>query len=192
MDAAQVLKVLLHGNQLKRTTRTGWAQRGVPLPENVAAHSYGVAYAALLLYELVEEPVDLATVLAMAVLHDLPEGLTTDIPPSVWSFMPSGAKIAAEHHAMEQITADSSISSRWMDWWEQLRRNDTAEARLVHDADKIDQYLQAYIYELQTGNRQLEEFWLKPYDFHYASARSIYEHLCRIRASQVLAAGETE
>lgn len=192
MDAAQVLNILLHGNQLKRTTRTGWAQRGVPLPENVAAHSYGVAYAALLLCELVDEPVDPAAVLAMAVLHDLPEGLTTDIPPSVWLFLPPGAKRAAEHQAMEQITADSPVSSRWMAWWDQLRRNDTAEARLVHDADKIDQYLQAYIYELQTGNRQLEEFWLKPYAFHYAAARSVYEHLCHIRAGQIPAVNEIE
>lgn len=192
MDAEQVLNVLLHGNQLKRTTRTGWGQRGVALPENVAAHSYGVVYAALLLCELVDEPVDLAGVLAMAVLHDLPEGLTTDIPPSVWRFLPAGAKSAAEHQAMEQITAGSPVSSRWMAWWEQLRRNDTAEARLVHDADKIDQYLQAHIYELQTGNRQLEGFWLKPYAFHFAAARSVYEHLCRIRATRTPDAGEIE
>ena len=37
-----MLELLLHGNQLKRTARTGWVQRGVPLPENVAAHTFGV------------------------------------------------------------------------------------------------------------------------------------------------------
>ncbi|MCZ7670255.1 MAG: hypothetical protein M5U34_25360 [Chloroflexi bacterium] len=39
MDTTAVLKLLLHGNQLKRTPRTGWVQRGVPNAENVAAHS---------------------------------------------------------------------------------------------------------------------------------------------------------
>ena len=40
MDAKteKLLKVLYHANQLKRTARTGWVQRGVLDPENVAAH----------------------------------------------------------------------------------------------------------------------------------------------------------
>ncbi len=95
MDVDDKLALLLHGNQLKRTARTGWVQRGVPLPENVAAHTFGVVYAALLLAEWVERPVDLAAVLAMAALHDLPEGLTTDIPTPAWRFLPSGSKTAA-------------------------------------------------------------------------------------------------
>lgn len=79
-DPAAILQTLLHGNQLKRTTRTGWARRGVPDPENVAAHSYGVAHITLILAQLLEQPLDLGRALAMAVLHDLPESLTTDIP----------------------------------------------------------------------------------------------------------------
>ena len=47
MDVTAVLNTLLHGNQLKRTARTGWAQRGVPNAENVAAHSFGVVFVAL-------------------------------------------------------------------------------------------------------------------------------------------------
>ncbi len=181
MDIDHVLNLLLHGNQLKRTPRTGWAQRGVPLPENVAAHSYGVVFAALLLCELVDEPVDWTAVLAMATLHDLPEGLTTDLPPSVWGLLPPGAKAAAEQRAMEQITDGSPAQSRWLAWWEQLRRDDTAEARLVHDADKIDIYLQAYVYERQTGNRQLEEFWQRPHAFHFPAAQAIADELRRLR-----------
>lgn len=183
MDVDQMLNVLQHGNQLKRTTRTGWAQRGVPAPEDVAAHSYGVVYATLLLSEFIDEPIDLATALAMAALHDLPEGLTTDIPTPAWRFLPPGAKVAAERQAMEQIVADSPTSARWLAWWEEFRRNDTAEARLVHDADKIDQYLQAWVYELQTGNRRLEEFWRVPHVFHFAPAQAIYDELRRRRAA---------
>lgn len=177
MDADRIIELLLHGNQLKRTTRTGWAQRGVPSPESVAAHSFGVVYAALLLCELVEEPVDPTAVLAMAALHDLPEGLTTDIPKPAWRFLPEGAKAAAERKAMEQIVGESPARARWLAWWEQLNRNDTAEARLVHDADKLDQFLQAYIYELQTGNRRLAEFWSVPHVFHFATAQAVYDAL---------------
>ena len=59
MDVTAVLNLLTHGNQLKRTARTGWVQRGVPNPEDVAAHSYGVVFTALVLAQLIDEPVDL-------------------------------------------------------------------------------------------------------------------------------------
>ena len=52
MDVTAVLNTFLHGNQLKRTARTGWAQRGVPNAENVAAHSFGVVFVALVLAQV--------------------------------------------------------------------------------------------------------------------------------------------
>ena len=167
----------MHGNQLKRTARAGWVQRGVPLPENVAAHTFGVVYAALLLAELVELPVDLAAVLAMAALHDLPEGLTTDIPTPAWRFLPTGAKTAAERRAMETIAGETAAGGRLLALWEEFLLNESAEARLVHDADKLDQYLQAYVYEQQTGNRQLEEFWVVAHEFYYPQAQAVYDGL---------------
>jgi putative hydrolase of HD superfamily len=181
MEVERLLELLMHGNQLKRTARTGWSQRGVPLPENVAAHSYGVAFTALLLAELAGDALDRVAILAMATLHDLPEGLTTDIPAPAWRFLPTGAKETAERQAMAEIVGDASFGSRWLAWWEEYRRNETAEAQLVHDADKLDQYLQAYVYERQTGNRQLEEFWRVAHRFHLPAAQAIYDALRRAR-----------
>lgn len=184
MDLSRMLEMLLHGNQLKRTPRTGWSQRGVPAAENVAAHSYGTIYTALLLAQWVERPVDLASVLAMAALHDLPEALTTDIPPAVWRLLPSGAKAVGEQQALRLIFGDEAANTRLMAWWEEMRQNETAEAHLVHDADKLDQYLQAYMYEQQTGNRQLAEFWTVAHLFFYPQAQSIYDELRRLRAAE--------
>lgn len=189
METDQLLELLQHGNQLKRTARTGWVQRGVAQAENVAAHSYGVIYSALVLAQLIEEPLDLAAVLAMATLHDLPEGLTTDIPTPAWRFLPEGAKEVAERAAMAAILDKSAAGDAFLAWWEQLRSGETAEARLVHDADKLDQFLQAYLYEQQTGNRQLGEFWLKPHRFHYPAAQAVYDELRRRRDRLSLTAG---
>ena len=183
MDVDDKLALLLHGNQLKRTARTGWVQRGVPLPENVAAHTFGVVYAVLLLAEWVERPIDLAAALAMAALHDLPEGLTTDIPTPAWRFLPSGAKTTAERQAMAQIAGETPVGRRLLAWWEELLANETPEAQLVHDADKLDQYLQAYVYEQQTGNRALQEFWLVAHRFYYPQAQAVYDELRRRRGS---------
>lgn len=183
MEAARLIDLLMHGNQLKRTARTGWGQRGVPSPESVAAHSYGVVYIALLLAELIDQPFDMVAVLTMATLHDLPEGLTSDIPAPAWRLLPEGAKIPAERQAMEQIFDDAPFGRRLLELWEALVLNESVEARLVHDADKLDMFLQASVYERQTGNRQLGEFWSKPHRFHFAQAQEIYDRLRRQRDS---------
>ena len=177
MDISAVLQTLLHGNQLKRTVRTGWVQRGVPNPESVAAHSYGVIFATLVLAQVMEESIDLSRALAIAALHDLPEGLTTDIPTPAWRYLPAGVKTAVERHAMQDILQDTPYSSSLMTLWEELHTGETAESRLVDDADKLDMFVQALVYEEQTGNRHLAEFWQRPYSFHYAITQAIYDQL---------------
>ena len=186
MNPAQILDILMHGNQLKRTPRTGWVQRGVVGAENVAAHSFGVVYTALVLAELIEEKIDLGRVLAMVALHDLPEGLTSDIPRPAWRFLPEGSKQSAEAGALAEILDSATFASRWLDWWAEQVANETLEAKLVHDADKVDQFLQAYVYEHQTGNRSLEEFWREPHQFHFPVAQAIYDELRRRRGGSLI------
>lgn len=177
MDTTAVLKLLLHGNQLKRTPRTGWVQRGVPNAENVAAHSYGVVYVVLTMAPLLDEAIDLTKALAMAALHDLPEGLTTDIPVPAWRYLPSGIKIEVERGVMQEMLGETAVASQWMAWWEELYAAESAEARLVHDADKIDMFIQVWVYARQMGNQQLAEFWATPFTFHYPQMQAVYEAL---------------
>jgi 5'-deoxynucleotidase len=177
MTANEILTLLMHGNQLKRTARTGWVQRGVPNAENVAAHTYGVAFAALVLLQLIEAPLDSGRVLAMALLHDLPEGLTTDIPTPAWRYLPPGIKTEVERGAMQEILGTAAPTAQLMLLWEALQAGETAEAHLVHDADKIDMFLQALVYEEQSGNRDLREFWAVPYRFHFSEVQAIYDRL---------------
>jgi putative hydrolase of HD superfamily len=190
MDTQQVIELLRHGNQLKRTMRTGWVQRGVVNAESVAAHSYGVVFTALILAQFIEEPLDLAGVLAMAAIHDLPEALTSDIPAPAWRFLPPGVKIGSERRAMEAIVGEvgddsevgnTTLADTVMRLWEQLQAADSAEARLVKDADRLEQFLQALTYELQTGNRQLEEFWAVPHQFYFPQAQALCDELRRQR-----------
>jgi putative hydrolase of HD superfamily len=180
-NAETIIPILLHANQLKRTARTGWAMRGVPNAENVAAHSYGVAFTALTLAQLSAEPVDLSKLLTMAILHDLPEGLTTDIPTPAWRYLPPGVKQEVERGAMNEILNGASFRENLLAIWEELHEGQSVEAQLTHDADKIDLYLQAYIYERQTGNRQLAEFWTAVPIFHSPAAEEIYKWLTEAR-----------
>lgn len=166
-----VLDILIHANQLKRTARTGWNQRGIPEAENVAAHSYGVSFTTLILAKRISEKIDVEKALTMALLHDLPEGLTSDIPT------PAGSKAKSERKAMVTILDSDQDASDLMAIWEEYQKKESSEARLVHDADKIDLYLQALIYQEQTNNQQLQEFWLNPAEFHYPAAQAIYDSL---------------
>ena len=181
MDVTAVLNTLLHGNQLKRTARTGWVQRGVPNAENVAAHSFGVVFVALVLAQVVDEELDLGRLLAMAALHDLPEALTTDIPTPAWRYLPPGIKTEVERGAMQEMLGETELAPAFMDLWEELHAAQTPEAKLVHDADKLEMFLQAMVYEKQTGNLYLEEFWKRPYTFNTPQAQAIYDSLATQR-----------
>jgi 5'-deoxynucleotidase YfbR-like HD superfamily hydrolase len=184
METADILNLLLHGNQLKRTTRTGWFQRGIVGAENVAAHSYGVAFIALVMAEALAEPLDLAAVLAMALLHDLPEALTSDIPAPAWRFLPKGIKFEMEKGAMDEILDQSPVSYSLMSYWEELHTAESAESRLVHDCDKLDLYLQALMYERQTGNHHLAEFWEPAPKFSFEESQAVFIMLARLREQE--------
>ena len=181
MPGSEVLQLLIHGNQLKRSVRSGWVQRGIAEAEDVAAHSYGVAFAALVLVQTVARSLNLERVLIMALLHDLPEGVTTDIPTPAWRYLPQGIKTEVERGAMVEILGDTFFAPALMTYWEELHQRETLEALLVHDADKLDMYLQALMYEQQTGNRQLAEFWMTPHKFFFPEAQIIYDELVSLR-----------
>jgi len=184
-EADSLLASLRHGNQLKRTARTGWVQKGVPDAENVAAHSFGVAYTALMLAESIDEVVDMGRLLSMALLHDLPEAVTSDIPTPSWRFLPPGSKAEVEEAAMKEIFAESIFGGRGFDLWEEFQAGESLESRIVHDADRIDMYLQATMYAEQTGNLLLEEFWNSKPLFNLSVSQQIYDVLV-VQSSKAL------
>ncbi len=181
MPRSEVLQILVHGNQLKRTARTGWVQRGITDVEDVAAHSYGVAYTAMVLAQAMAEPLNLEKVLIMALLHDLPEGATSDIPTPAWRYLPAGIKTDVERKAMVEMVGGTSFEPTFMPCWEELHEQETIESLLVHDADKLDMYLQAFMYERQTGSRQLNEFWETPRRFFLMEAQAVYDEILSLR-----------
>jgi putative hydrolase of HD superfamily len=181
MAMSAVLTFLIQGNQLKQTVRTGWVQRGVPGAENVAAHSYGVGFIALVMAEVIPEPIDLQKVLTMALLHDLPEGLTSDIPTPAWQLLPLGVKEDVERTAMLAMLGDLQFKQDLLINWEEMQKKETAESRLVHDCDKLDMYLQALIYEQQTGNLRLNEFWERERRFEFVETEAVFNEIADLR-----------
>ncbi|UCC65505.1 MAG: HD domain-containing protein [Anaerolineae bacterium] len=176
MIAERILDVLLQANRLKATPRAGWTIRGVAHPESVAAHSYGVALLSLILAQAVEEPLDRAKLLTTALLHDLPESHTTDIPYPALRFIPPEVKRAGELQALDEITNGFPAGDEYRELWLDFEDRRTPEGRLVRDADRLELMLQAYVYEQNTSNRQLQEFWDNTDEsyFEYPVCRQVF------------------
>ena len=142
LDPRRLASFFAHVAALKRMPRKGWLQRGVPDPESVAAHSFGVA--ALAAVTAAAAGADPARAALIAVMHDVAEALTGDLTPA--DGVPGGRKRRQEERAARRILAgvdpDGTLMAAWLDYAE--RR--TPEGRLVKDLDKIDMALQADVY----------------------------------------------
>ena len=136
MDVAQQLDGLLETQGLKALLRAGWVRVGVPAPEDVAAHSWGVS---LLVLALLPTGLDRGRALSYAVLHDLPEVRAGDITPS--DNVSAQDKAAREHAAMEAL--GKNLPPHLQALWLEYEAQQTAEARFVRQLDRVDMALQA-------------------------------------------------
>lgn len=115
---------------LKELARAGWVQSGVAHPESVAAHSWGVAWLALV---LCPPGLDLMRVLALAVIHDLAEVRMGDLTPR--------DPVSPEEKAQREAAAAAELLAErpdLLELWRDYARRGSAEARFVHQLDKLD------------------------------------------------------
>ncbi len=159
-----MLSVLLELQRLKRLDRTGWVLRGLPPgAESVAAHSFGVALAAMLLADEASArgvEVDAERVLRLALLHDLAEARTGDMPRTVADYYGKDVRKRAERAAFDDMTRGlgESRASPYNELHEDYEERASLEARLVKAADIVDLLAQALMFE-RAGARGLDEFW---------------------------------
>ncbi|HEX8457485.1 MAG TPA: HD family hydrolase [Pyrinomonadaceae bacterium] len=159
-----MLSTLLELQRLKRLDRTGWVLRGLaPGAESVAAHSYGVAFAAMLLADEVRArgvEVDAERVLRIALLHDLAEARTGDMPRTMAVYYGAEARRAAEGAAFADMVRalDERRAAVYRELHDDYEARESLEARLVKAADIVDLLAQALVFE-RAGARGLGEFW---------------------------------
>jgi 5'-deoxynucleotidase YfbR-like HD superfamily hydrolase len=128
---------------------------GIRAPESVAAHSLGTALVALALAPEVEPALDVDRSVSLAVLHDAPEALLTDLPRVASECLPPGAKAEAERRAAELLLAPLSraAAARFAEY----RAQETREARFVHACDRLQLGLRWLAYRRE-GQRGLGQF----------------------------------
>jgi len=179
-EIVRLLQLLLAGNQLKRIPRSGWLLRGIgpAETESVAEHTYGTALTALFLAELIDEEIDMARLLTICLLHDLPESQLMDLPPSaVVHFTPAG-KRQAEESALHRLLSGIRDSQELQALWREFEEAGSVEGRLARDADKLEMMIQAACYE-RSGRRGLGEFWetMTQYPWEFSASRELLEEL---------------
>jgi putative hydrolase of HD superfamily len=152
MSALAALLPLL---ALDRLPRTGWLMAGVGAPESVAAHSLGTALVALALAPRVRPELDVERAIALAVVHDVPEALLTDLPKCAAELLPAGAKAVAEERAAKQLLGP--LGPEALALFDELAAGTTREARFVRLCDRLHLGLRWLGYRRE-GARGLEGF----------------------------------
>ncbi len=127
----RLAKSLFEAAMLKRLKRTGYAYLGTG-EESVAAHSFGVIYAAWMLASMVPEA-DTEKVIKMAILHDLAEARIGDLN-SVNKLYDT----ADEERAFSDALSGLPFENEALGLVREYLAQESLEARLAHDADQID------------------------------------------------------
>ena len=118
---------------LKDVQRQGWVNAGVPHPESVAAHSWGMAILAM---KLCPPELNLEHVLKLCLVHDLPEVIVGDLTPQD----DRSTKVEDERAAM------NGLAPEWLGLFDEYEQQSTPEAVFVRSLDKLDMGLQAKVY----------------------------------------------
>jgi putative hydrolase of HD superfamily len=159
-----MLATLIEIQRLKSLERTGWMLRGLsPGMESVAAHSYGVAVAAMMLADELHARgvvVDVERLLRVALMHDWAEARLGDMPRTGSVYFSADERRRAERAAFDDIVRGlgASFETKYSELHEDYEERRSLEARLVKAADIIDLLAQVLAFE-RAGVRGLDEFW---------------------------------
>jgi putative hydrolase of HD superfamily len=136
-DLAATLAFFLEIDKLKGVERQNHLADG-SRRENTAEHSWHLGMAVALLAPFAAEPVDLATAITMALVHDLVEIDAGD------TFAYDEGEGAATKDVREAAAADrlygllpAPAGARLRDMWESYERGDSPEALLVMAVDRL-------------------------------------------------------
>jgi len=141
---ARQIEFLIEIDRLKHVLRRAYLP-GTDRNENTAEHSWHLAVAVLVLAEYAAEPVDLARVARMALIHDIVEIDAGD----TFFFDPVGALDKAEREELAAarlfglLPPDQAAGFRAA--WEEFEERHTPEARFAAALDRLQPMLHNYL-----------------------------------------------
>lgn len=172
-----LLDLLMELQLLDRVPRMGYVLRGVAEAESVAEHSFHVAFLVWCLAPQIPG-VDSGRALELALVHDLAEVRTGDLPMTAARYFPEGAKHAAEDGAVKEILAP--LGDRAPELIAELAALATPEARLVKACDKLQLMMKVATYQ-HWGAGGLDEFWENEANFPDSELEPVRQLLEELR-----------
>ncbi len=144
MDNYKLHNLIEYILKLKNIKRAGWISKAKILrPESVADHSYSLTALSMVFSDLLG--LDTEKVMKMCIIHDLAESIIGDYMPNEISIEEKQIK---EDNAMKIILSSfpDKITLLYSNMWKEYCLDQTKEARLVKQLDKVEMFLQANQY----------------------------------------------
>ena len=83
----------------------------------------------------------------MAIAHDLAESVTGDLSLGASRLLPAGAKASPRKPRWMNCWPGCGFAGEWQALWQEFEEQETAEAKLVRDADRLDLLAHGLSYE---------------------------------------------
>ncbi len=125
-----IANLLFEAKMLKEVPRSGFHFLGSG-KESVAEHTFTTTFIAYVLSQL-QPDVDALKLISMCLVHDLPEARIGDLNTVNKIYV-----TADESKALEDTTSDLPFGPAITDLMHEFNQNQSAEAKLAHDADQI-------------------------------------------------------
>ena len=133
-----IANLLFKANILKKIPRSGFHFLGAG-KESVAEHSFCTAFIAFVMAQM-EPETDGCRLIAMCLVHDLPEAKTGDL-----NYVQKKYVTANENKAIQQIVNGLPFGANLSELMAEFNERRTMESKLAHDADQL-----ALILDLKT------------------------------------------
>ncbi|PIR71751.1 MAG: hypothetical protein COU43_00795 [Candidatus Nealsonbacteria bacterium CG10_big_fil_rev_8_21_14_0_10_37_25] len=185
----EIFNFLIEVGKLKRMPRRGWVINQIKKPESIAEHIFRAAIMGWILGKE-KTGLNVERLLKMALIHDLCEIYAGDETPydsilpknkkklrelmKTWPRFPSSErerKIYSKHQrekkSLKKLVTGlpknfkNEILNLWLDYESCL----TPEGRFLHQADRMENFLQAYEYWKKYKNPPLGPWWLWAREF---------------------------
>jgi putative hydrolases of HD superfamily len=140
---AGTAQFLFETGQLKNLPRAGWLLLGIPAPESVAEHSFRVTIVGMTLAAMVGA--DVGRTAALCVFHDAHETRIGDVPSVGRAYVSTAEPGAITAHQTSAMPHEAA--KMFQELTAEYEANETTEARLAHDADKVETFLTAIEYQ---------------------------------------------
>lgn len=130
-----------------------WSRFATPEFANLAEHHFRVAWLALLIAKH-EKTVDTEKLLKLALFHDIAESRTGDA-----DYLSRQYVERDEDLGMKDIFEDTALREEFLGLWEEYKKKDSPEAKIVKDADGLDVDLE--IKEQEYKGNKIGEGWVE-------------------------------